>query len=418
MRRGARRAAAVALLLAACRPPGPPPTVEAGLPSREPAVRIGVAVDVPEVEVGAAGDYELVAPGGDVVERGRAGDRWTIAADGNGRLTGRRGGNRFGPIDGPITVRPRGDGAVVVGGKRYRGGALVRSTGPRRVTAINTLDLEAYLLGVVPREIGKGRSESELEAVKAQAVAARTYAIGHLGRRERLGFDFYATVADQVYGGLDDEDPIVSRAVRETRGEILTYDGVPILAYYHSTCGGRTAAVEEVWNRAPLPYLKSVSDRIGRSDRYYCDTSNRFRWSESWTGEQLRAILRETLSAHTGRNVGRIDRVEEVAVEGHTPSGRVRSLRIRADGSDYVVRGDSVRWVLRPEPGRSLNSALFVVDRDRRRGEVTALRVSGAGWGHGIGMCQVGALGRARAGQDYGTILRTYYRGTELVRLY
>ncbi|HEX7119967.1 MAG TPA: SpoIID/LytB domain-containing protein [Longimicrobiales bacterium] len=430
MTRGARRgrsalrgvawSALVAAAFAACRVGGPPPVVRAALPDEEPPVRVGIAVDAEAVTVGSTARFEIGEPGRDPAVRAEAGERWTFTADAAGRLVARRSdGRRIGPFTGPVRIRVRDDDApVLIDGEPYRGGALLRAAGAGRVTAINVLALEDYLLGVVPMEIGP-RPAEEIEAVKAQAVAARTYAISHLGGRESLGFDFYATVADQVYGGVSREHDVVSRAVRETRGEIVTYRGSPILAYYHSTCGGRTAAIDEAWRHAPLPYLKSVSDRVeGGDGAYYCDISNRFRWTEHWTGERLREILTRTLADRMGTSAP-IREIEEIEVTGHTASGRVRALRIVADGREYLITPpDSTRRVLRPEAGRLLNSALFVLDVEREDGEVTGVTASGGGWGHGIGMCQMGAIGRARAGQDYRQILATYYRDTEITRLY
>jgi stage II sporulation protein D len=244
--------------------------------------------------------------------------------------------------------------------------------------------------------------------------------VRHLGSRQTLGFDVYATIADQVYGGISKEDPLASRAVRETAGEIVAYQGAPILAYYHSTCGGRTAAIEEVWEAAPVPYLKSVSDEVpGAKGRYYCESSNRFRWDTSWSGAELRETLVRTLAARAGGSEPpRIGRVSGIEVRGWTPSRRAKSLHISTDAGRYEVPGDSIRWILEVEPGRGLNSTLFVLDAEAAGGVVTALRARGGGWGHGIGMCQVGALGRARAGQSYRQILAAYYQNTEIARVY
>jgi stage II sporulation protein D len=305
-----------------------------------------------------------------------------------------------------------------IGARAYRGAALVRPAADG-VTAINVVDLEAYLLGVVPREIGH-RPAGEIEAIKAQAVAARTYAVGNINGRASLGFDFYATVADQVYGGVADEDSIVSRGVRETRGEILTHNGRPIIAYYSSTCGGRTAAIEDSWPwAAPQPYLRSVSDRIPGSDEYYCSTSNRFRWETEWTRAQLLEVLGETLAAYTGGAVRNVERVSDVRLVARNASERA-SIEVTADGRSHVVRADSVRRVLRPEGAALLNSSRLddiAVERDGD-GALTTLRVHGGGWGHAIGMCQVGAMGRARAGQSYREILTAYYTGVAIERLY
>ncbi|NIP83477.1 MAG: SpoIID/LytB domain-containing protein, partial [Gemmatimonadetes bacterium] len=235
-------------------------------------------------------------------------------------LTGADGTLR---VRGPIVARPVA-GQVRIDDTTYRGAALVRPAA-EGVTAVNLVELETYLLGVVPREIGGGRPPEELEAVKAQAIAARTYAVRQLGRRDALGFDYYGSVLDQVYGGMDAEDETTTRAVRETRGEVVVHDGEPIEAYYHSTCGGRTAALEEVWGGEPRPYLRSVSDR--RPDGgWYCESSNRFRWTEHWTHDELLATL--TAGLRERGEVGAVTRVESLEVTGRTRSGRAEALRV------------------------------------------------------------------------------------------
>jgi stage II sporulation protein D len=430
---------AAAALAGACRPGEPePPAPPTGrpvpgrpvpppgradprpdLPDREPVVRIGITVDSAAAVVSAPAAFEIRGPDDAVVARAGAGERWVVVADGSGRLSARDpSGREIGPIAGPLRVVALAGDAVEIGGRGYRGEALV-SGAANRVTAVNVVDIEAYLLGVVPREIGR-RPANEMAAMKAQAVAARTYAIGNLGGRSDRGFDFYATIQDQVYGGLTDEDSLVSRAVHETRGEILTYDGAPIYAYYSSTCGGRTAAIEDSWpSREPLPYLRSVSDMIPGSNQAYCDFSSRFTWETQWTRAELLSVLGETLAAHTRGAVRAVRSIDDVEMVDRNDSGRA-TVRLTADGRQYTLRADSVRWVLRPTPtGGILNSSLLsLVRASRARGVVTGLEIRGGGWGHGIGMCQVGAMGRARAGHRYDEILRAYYTDTELTRLY
>jgi stage II sporulation protein D len=376
--------------------------LEGGSP---PEVRVGIVVDAPSVEVTTDGRLELLVDGR---IRDRGPGPWTVTRSGS-RLEVTSAGATV-RAD-AVVLRPQ-RGRVRVNGTGYRGAVLLQPA-VSGVTAVNLLDLEDYLRGVVPLEIGAGREPREVEAVKAQAVAARTYAIRQLGRRDALGFDYYSTVLDQAYGGADVEDPVATRAVEDTRGVILTHDGQPAETYYHSTCGGETAAVEEVWVGEPRAYLRSVSDaRPGRG--WYCETSTRFRWTEEWDEPTLLETL--TLGLRD-RGLGRVSVVRSLEVRSRTPSGRVAELVIRTDAGSVTVRGDSIRRVLRPEPGRLLNSTAFELE-SRGGDRVTGLVARGSGWGHGIGMCQTGALGRARDGASYRAILSTYYPGTRLVRLY
>jgi stage II sporulation protein D len=416
---------ACAALLAACTPgervsapPAATPPV-GGLPSAEPMVRVGITVDSAAAVVGASSAFEVRVAGGDVIARGRAGEAWTFTADEQGRISARGPGTVTEPRAAALRIIPAAAGGLTIGGRQYRGEAVVIPRSGGLVTALNVLDMESYLLGVVRREIGT-LPPNLIEATKAQAVAARTYAVGNMGGRQAHGFDFYATVMDQVYGGVQDEDTVVSRAVRETHGEIVTHNGTPILAYYSSTCGGETANIEHSWPaRAPLPYLRGVSDRIPGTDRYYCDTSNRFTWTTRWTREQLLAVLGETLRNHTGGRVTSVSRIDNVQLSGQNPSNR-STVTLTADGTLYTLRADSLRWVLRPQPGPAIlnSSRLSAVEATTDAGGVRELEIRGGGWGHAIGMCQVGAINRARMGQTYAEILRAYYTGVQIQKLY
>lgn len=443
--RSALLALAAALLAGACAPPAEPPAAPplasppaapAGpAPVRPPApgahtVRVGLLVDTPRVQLHARGRMEVVEAGsGEVLARVPGGERVTATAAAGGGITvaGASGSRVASAPAGPLLFRAgrtaAGDDLVYLGGKPYRGHVLVQTTPSGKLTAVNVLDMERYLLGVVPREIGRVGPEL-LEASKAQAVAARTYAVKYLGRRAPLGFDVFATVEDQVYGGAEAEHNPVSQAVLQTAGEILTHAGEPIEAYYHSTCAGQTAAIEEVWNQGAVPYLKSVVDVNPATGEAFDRSSSRFRWTQRWRADSLAMTLRRTLadSVATGgtRRGSAITEIRDMKVLERTPSGRVRRMRISTDAGDFVVGRDRVRWVLEVRPGVILNSSKFDVAlvRDPSTGKVAEVVATGGGWGHGIGMCQVGAMGRARAGQDYRTILKAYYQNTELRDLY
>jgi stage II sporulation protein D len=169
-----------------------------------------------------------------------------------------------------------------------------------------------------------------------------------------------------------------------------------------------------------------VSDQIPGTDHYYCEGSAHFRWTRTFTRSELTATLdrylrsyaeaegagrRGTSASHRGVGI-----VRSVAVESLTPSGRVGSLAVSTSRGTFHVRGNDIRFVLRATDGEILHSTYFLIqDEPVRDGHVTALTLAGRGNGHGVGMCQWGAIGRARAGQDYRTILQTYYPGTVLV---
>lgn len=404
-------------------PPGAPPSTPRGpvtpegLPSAMPTVRIGILVDSPGVDVGAATSFTLVDGSGSALASSPAGTTWRVRASGDGFEAVSSAGERAETSSPVIRLIAEG-GRVQLGTREYRGDAEVRRTA-EGVTAVNVVGMEEYLLAVVTREIGR-RPPGEIEAVKAQAVAARTYAIGNLGARSSQGFDLYASVLDQVYGGTADEDSVASRAVRETRGQILTYEGSPIVAYYSSTCGGRTANIEDSWPwRGPQPYLKSVSDMRADGEGAYCDTSSRYDWSTEWTQDSLVAMLASTLPAHTADAVDGVRRVEQVRITDFNDSQRA-TVRLVVDGRTYELRADSIRWVLRPRAGAALLNSSYLSDVrvEESGGAIDHLAIDGHGWGHGIGMCQVGAMGRARDGHTYEEILKAYYRGVEVSRIY
>jgi stage II sporulation protein D len=315
----------------------------------------------------------------------------------------------------PLVVRPESDGAFVVwNGKRYRGELVITETDSGSLV-VNRLSMDDYLRGVVPLEIGN-RTAAEVAAVQAQAVAARTYAYKHLN--DARAFDMYSTVQDQVYGGVDAEKPQADAAIMTTADVVVLYAGQPITTPYHSTCGGSTAGVSEVWYDQPdQPYLRPVSDKIPGTDHFYCDPSPRFAWTQGYDGPGLRAVIEKYLAVYTKAPKTGVGRITDIREQGRTSSGRMAALLVQTDSGAYTLRGNDIRFVLRDPKGAILNSTYFSFTRETSGGEVSSLTVNGRGYGHGIGMCQWGAIGRARAGQNYRTILETYYPGTTIGRI-
>ncbi len=416
--RAARRLGALlgatALALAGCaRVPAP-----GGL-RQAPLVRVGLVVDRPSATFGATGQYRVLAASGDILAVVDGGTTWRVEPADQGQVRLVRP-DRDEPLvtPAPVTVQPDDPNALVtIGDQRYRGSFLLQR-GSTGVTIVNRVPLEWYVQSVTAVELGF-RGAADRQAVMAQAVAARTYAVRYLGRRQALGFDLYATDADQVYPGVAGEKPEVNDATQRTAGEILTYGGQPIEALFHSTCGHSTEAASEVFrNDRGQPYLRAVSDRFGRGrDDYYCNISPHFRWREEWDADRLNAILAQTLPAVTAAAAA-LGRVTDVRVTQTTPTGRVKELVIETTGGTYTVPAWQVRTVLRPAPDRQLLSNQFQLHEERSGSDLTKLVAAGAGAGHGVGMCQWGAVGRSRAGQRYDFILATYYPGTQLQRVF
>jgi stage II sporulation protein D len=227
-----------------------------------------------------------------------------------------------------------------------------------------------------------------------------------------------ASVADQIYGGADVETAVSDAGVSATRGLVLQYGGHVVNAPYHSACGGSTAAADEIWRTSTEPYLQRVSDQIPGTDRYYCDIAPRFRWTRTLDGETLRAALVRYLASYTRTPGGYPGTPLDIQVDTRTPSGRVGTLKIATDRGNYVLRGNDIRYVLRAPGAEILNSTSFTVESmPGRDGSIAKLILRGTGYGHGVGMCQWGAIGRARAGEDVRSILRTYYPGTTVAAL-
>jgi stage II sporulation protein D (peptidoglycan lytic transglycosylase) len=296
-------------------------------------------------------------------------------------------------------------GTIRVNDREYRGSVRIIAT-PAGLLVVNRLGIEDYVGGVVNAELGR-RPPGERAALEAQAIVSRTFALRKLGRRDR-DFDLSSTTADQVYGGALSETPAGRAAVEATRGLVITYDDEPIEAFFHSTCGGRTASGGEVFTHGDLPYLRSAVDRSAEHASY-CAISPRYRWREEWTADELESRFRPTLGSASGH-------VRDVVVTDRSASGRVESIEIRSGENGTHLHGRAIREVFRPEGAPLLRSTAFRVRTTRAGDRLVRLVLHGRGNGHGVGMCQWGAIGRARAGQTAEEIVSAYFPGTTLTR--
>jgi stage II sporulation protein D len=302
-----------------------------------------------------------------------------------------------------------GDGLLSVDGKPYRG-EIVFAAGDSGVAVVNALQIDDYLMGVVPLEMGL-LSASDSAAVEAQAVTARSYAYIHL--TPSRAYDLTGGTLDQLYGGVAAENAVASQAVEATRGLVLRYGGRIVNAPYHSTCGGTTAASSEIWRSEDEPYLRQVSDRIPGSERFYCDIAPRFSWTRRLDARALNAAIAQYLGHYANVPSTGPGNVRGITVASHTLSGRVGTITVSTDRGNFTLRGNDIRYVLRAPGDEILNSTYFSLDQaSASDGSLMQLVIRGSGYGHGVGMCQWGAIGRARAGQDFRAILRAYYPGT------
>lgn len=376
-------------------------------------IRVAVLSGVNDLAITSNVSFDLI-----VGKRGttdRPGSIWRLRLVGGEPALESRRGHRVKDVAFPIRLVPKGRGGlVIVNGNRYRGSLQIRRRRDGSYLAINVVGLEDYLRGVVPKEIG-ALGEEQIEAAKAQAVAARSYAVSHIGRYAQEGYDLQADERDQVYGGVMAEWPVTDRAVSATRGMVLVNEGSVIEAVYHSTCGGRTADARELWGRKNVPYLRGTYDTEDhrRGGRAFCRDSPRFEWECQWPQGAFHSHVASNLGEVLCTSQYAIGQVRAVRIKHRTSSGRVRTLEVITSHGRYELDAAQARQVLTDErSGRTVYSPCFGLTR---RGSHVIIR--GKGWGHGAGMCQWGAKGMAQAGYSFEKILEHYYRGTALARL-
>jgi len=270
-------------------------------------------------------------------------------------------------------------GDLLMTGIHYSGNIEVWK-GDKGLYIVNELSLEDYVESVVVAEVG---TNWDIEALKAQAVITRTYAIYKKAMSQDSRFHLTSSVLHQVYKG-NNPHILISYAVRETAGEVLMYNGKPIEALYHSTSGGRTENPEEVFGKS-YPYLKSVESN--------CEISPYWVWEKKIPKEEIEKALG-------------IKNLKDITITTFTSTGRVKELTIGLESGQMSMKATDFRKLL----GWSrLPSTSFRIHSDE-----TTIAFEGKGYGHGVGLCQWSALQMARDGKSYREILSFFYPGTEI----
>lgn len=329
------------------------------------------------------------------------------------------------------------DGFISLNGNKYRGNIEIINLKNGKMTIINKVGIEEYLYSVLPREMATGWP---IEALKAQAVCARTYAATNIGRFSKYGFDLTDDTLSQVYGGVKAEKDDCTRAVEETRGQIVTYENKPASVFYYATSSGESLNVYDVWG-SKYPYLVSVPDT------YQDDViPDKGAWTVKFTKEELTDKMNSL-----GYNLGTIT---DVTIDKTSPQGAVTMMTIKGtDGSSVFERekarnilsfrsqvftvsavggGGGNLWLIGAKEKMSATNIKVLGAKEQGKtdsvyimtatgkekfdfgGETESFTFAGTGYGHGIGMSQNGAKGMARAGFTYDQILKHYFLGTEV----
>ncbi len=305
-------------------------------------------------------------------------------------------------------------------------GDLIFAAGKHgKIAVINRLPLPEFLKGVLPAEMPY---TAPLEALKAQAICARNEILAKIGTRHLTDpYLFCARTHCQVYAGRDALKPRTTLAVLQTKGEVMLHSPHRLVdASYSAVCGGFTENNENVWNGPPNPNTRGVSDLKSSSLRFfspkrlkrwlthppdaYCNTpqtrrGRKFRWRVNIPAYKMDELVRRHY---------KIGKIKEIIPLKRGVSGRIYTLKLRGTRREVIVRGElRIRRLF-----GGLSSSLFIVEPHYFREDVISWTFIGGGWGHGVGLCQHGAMGRARAGQHYRKILHHYFSQMRLTRIY
>jgi len=295
-------------------------------------------------------------------------------------------------LEEPVLLKTSDNSQVIgIKSKSYTGTMLFKVV-DNKIFVINELGIDEYLKGVLPKEMGKGWP---IEALKAQAVISRTYALRNMGSYSKKGYDLSADVGSQVYGGKSAHTPESDQAVNETANEVLTFNGKLADTFFHADSGGYTENISNVWSSVKNPpnYLKGKPDKFSKKGGSY----------KIWETKISKSELENKLTL-AGYKVGEI---EKIKVEGKNSSGRALNIKIYHSNGILLIQGSKFRMAVSPWQIKST-----LIDEIVRMDN--AFKFRGKGWGHGVGLSQDGAKVMAKENYNYREILHFYYPGTNL----
>ena len=353
-------------------------TLEAA-PIEGPSVRVAVLQEVSALRLTVEGPCRLLD-----LKKGTVLAQWPdlgwkrVAPTASGLSIGDRS------FPASVLLEPLNGALFRLDSRPYRGSLILRRTPKGRLTLINRLDLEDYLVGALNSEVSAGWP---MEALKAHAVVSRTMVAHRIWIRKGQDFDVTSDASTHLYHGVAAERGRTREAVEATRGQVLVFDGELFSATFHANCGGHTEDVAELWEvKRKIPPLRGVPDP-------HCKNLKHYRWNLELDSDEFQRLLGPE-AAETGA-------MEGIEIVERNESGRARSIRLRGDRGTVTLTGRRFRELLGANRLRSLNFTVLF-----QPGKVS---FSGFGWGHGVGLCQWGAFGMARNGRSMDEVLSFYF---------
>ncbi len=385
-----KRSAILALLIyglstMACRPPV---YAMGSLPPHQPRyIRVAVIRDAPSLVLSLRSPFQVKTMHTDeLLLEGKRLKKARVSPVTNGIKIDKTVFKIYG-----LKIETKKEGKIYLNNRRFRGNIEIIKSPDQNLLVVNEIDVEDYLYGVLRTEMPY---YWPLEALKTQAVCARTFALYQNSINSKKDYDLTNDVYSQVYGGRSSEKYWTNRAVNKTFGEVLTYQGKIFPTYFHSTCGGHTENVTQVWGGKLVP-LGGVKDP-------FCKRSSHYRWKNTIELSEIQ----HRLSA-AGYKIGKIS---AITTDQRNDSGRVQEVTIKSTKGTIKIPANKFRHLVGINLVKSTN---FTVEIIRSK-----VRFSGLGWGHGVGLCQWGAYFMARKGYNYKQILEYYYPASKIENIY
>ena len=348
-------------------------------------IRVAIIQDATSLSLKTTGLFEITdISGSNVLSRGKN-LKTTVTAYKGGILLA---GKSFNATKVVLSVNE--PDVAIINGRKFRGNIQFIRKDNLHLLIVNQINLEDYIKGILYHE---SSHYWPMEALKAQAIVSRTYAVYQMQENSARDFDVTSDVYSQVYGGSTSERYRTNKAAEETRGIIVTYQGKTFPTYFHATCGGHTEDASMLWN-INIPPLKGLPCD-------FCKDSPHYNWHYVvFIGE-----LREQLK-NSGYSLGMI---KEINILGRDNSGRITELNITTDRNELKISAKDLRNIAGPNLIRSTKFNVRIEGQDAI--------FEGTGWGHGVGLCQWGAYFMAKQGRNALEILQYYYPGTDVKAL-